>query len=127
MQHRYTNGTHYWYETAISTIESICKDKPPDTPLTLDRYEMSSLEALQLGFVSTAVAFGVYHIVTMQLLCYKVKEKAQAQRCAMPLVSSVMRSLNNAAFRPLLGMCSGTWCGRQMRVCDVWRDQFQTW
>lgn len=64
---------------------------------------MSSLEAMQLGFVSTAVAFGLYHIVTMQLLCFKVKEKTQQQRSALPLVSSVMRSLNNAAFRPLLG------------------------
>lgn len=64
---------------------------------------MSSLEAMQLGFVSTAVAFGLYHIVTMQLLCFKVKEKVQQQRSTLPLVSSVMRSLNNAAFRPLLG------------------------
>lgn len=104
VQHRYSNGSHYWYETAISTIESVCKDKPPETPLTLDRYEMSSLEAMQLGFVSTAIGFGLYHIMTMHLLCWNVKEKVQAQQNNLPLVSSVMRSLNNAAFRPLLGM-----------------------
>lgn len=71
---------------------------------------MSSLEAMQLGFVITAIGFGLYHIMTMQLLCWKVKEKVQTQHNTLPLVSSVMRSLNNAAFRPLLGMLAHIDC-----------------
>ena len=104
VQKLYQNGTHYWFEQQLKFIQGTCTDMPGDTPLEVDRYEMSSLAAMQLAFIVTAFAFGVYHCGAMQWLIHRVKERPLATNTAakLPLVSSVMRSLNNAAFRPLL-------------------------
>ena len=101
----YANGTHFWYEQTLKVIEETCMDAPEATPLKLDRYEMSSLASLQLAFIITAAAFGLYHTGAMQWLIHRVQERAAEEAhgvAKLPLVSSVMRSLNNAAFRPLL-------------------------
>lgn len=103
VQQLFANGTHYWYELSIKTIETACVDKPPDTPLEVDRYSMSSLSADQLGYLITAALFGLYHLITMRFLVSKTTERKAVKKEPLPLVSSIMRSLNNAAFRPLLG------------------------
>jgi hypothetical protein len=103
LQQLFANGTHYWYEQSIKTIETTCAGQPGTTPLTMDRYEMSSLSSAQLGYLLTAVVFGFYHLLTMRFLVSKTTERKVEKKEQLPLVSSIMRSLNNAAFRPLLG------------------------
>lgn len=103
MQKLFENGTHYWFEQSIKTIEDTCTGVPGNTTLSLDRYETSGIGSQQLGFIVTAVFFGLYHFVVMQNLVRKTKERKAERGETLPLVSSIMRSLNNAAFRPLLG------------------------
>ena len=104
LQKLFTNSSHYWYEQSVKAIESTCEDAAADTPLSVDRFSMSSLAAMQLAFIITAAIFGLYHCGAMQWLVRHVRERPAEQKVAakLPLVSSVMRSLNNAAFRPLL-------------------------
>lgn len=103
MQKLFANGTHYWFEQSIKTIEDTCAGVPGNTTLPLDRYGISGLGSNQLGFIVTAIGFGLYHFLVMQNLVRKTKERTVEQKETLPLVSSIMRSLNNAAFRPLLG------------------------
>lgn len=100
----FENGTHYWFEQSLDTIEDTCAGQPPNTPLEVDRFEMSGLAAQQLAYLVTAIFFGLYHTGAMQWLIRRVKERPLPPETGvrLPLVSSVMRSLNNAAFRPLL-------------------------
>lgn len=109
MQKLFANGTHYWFEQSIKTIEETCTGVPGNTTLPLDRYETSGIGSQQLGFIITAIAFGIYHFLVMQNLVHKTKERPSEQKETLPLVSSIMRSLNNGAFRPLLGAwaCDG--------------------
>jgi hypothetical protein len=99
----YENGTHYWFEQSIKTIEETCTGVPGNTTLPLDQYETSGIGSQQIGFILTAIFFGLYHFGVMQNLVRKTKEREHVRGETLPLVSSIMRSLNNAAFRPLLG------------------------
>ena len=103
VQKLFENGTHYWYEQSIKTIEETCTGVPGNTTLGIDRYETSGIGSQQVGFIITAVFFGLYHFGVMQNLVSKTKEREAVRGETLPLVSSIMRSLNNAAFRPLLG------------------------
>jgi hypothetical protein len=96
------NGTQYFYEQAIKVIEQTCQGQSAATLLQVDRYEISSLASMQLAFVVTAGMFGMYHVVAMAVLVAGTNERPLVRQAPLPLVSSIMRSLNNAAFRPLL-------------------------
>ena len=104
VQARYDNGTHFWYEQSVKVIEDTCAGRPATTPLPVARYTLSSLAASQAAFVATAALFALYHVGAVQWLIRRVRERPPLATAAapLPLVSSVMRSLNNAAFRPLL-------------------------
>jgi hypothetical protein len=102
-QARFHNGTQYWYEQSVKTIETTCQGQPAETPLEFDRYETSSLASMQLAFLVSAALFGIYHVIAMSVLVSVTKERPSTRQATLPLVSSIMRSLNNAAFRPLLG------------------------
>lgn len=103
VQMLFDNGTHYWFEQTVKNIEDTCTGAAADAPLEVERYQMSSLAATQLAFLVTAIFFAFYHSGAMQWLIHRVPERPVVSNgVRMPLVSSVMRSLNNAAFRPLL-------------------------
>jgi Na+/melibiose symporter-like transporter len=103
VQKLFANGTHYWFEQSIKTIEETCAGVPGNTTLRLDRFETSGIGSQQIGFIITAVFFGLYHLGVMQALVSRIQERVIPQGETLPFVSSIMRSLNNAAFRPLLG------------------------
>jgi Na+/melibiose symporter-like transporter len=103
VQQLYANGTQYWFEQSLKTIEGTCAGASGNTTLPLDRYSTSGIGSQQIGFIITAAFFGLYHFIVMQNLVSTTKEREAPKGETLPLVSSIMRSLNNAAFRPLLG------------------------
>lgn len=67
------------------------------------KYEMSDLTAARLGFAGIAAMFGVYMLLTICLLVWKVAERPTSTVTKpVPLVPSILRSLSNKAFAPLL-------------------------
>jgi glycoside/pentoside/hexuronide:cation symporter, GPH family len=56
------------------------------------------------SFTVLALIFGVYYVVTMYFLIFRIKEREKSLAIApIPLVPSILRAFKNIAFRPLFG------------------------
>jgi glycine hydroxymethyltransferase len=67
-------------------------------------YKLSALAANRAAFAALAGAFGLYYVLSVAVMVWRVKERPLLGEAAnrVPLVPSFMRAFKNDAFRPLL-------------------------
>lgn len=67
-----------------------------------DDDEYVDLEGLRTSYLVIGVVFSVIYICCMLFVLYHVKERPNESRQVIPLVPSVLRTINNQAFQPLV-------------------------
>eukprot|EP00736_Rhodelphis_marinus_P000689 Rmarinus@m.29888 len=105
------NGAESYYESEKDTLDEFCIGENDEgvhyvhenQEVDFMYYEISDIDSQRLAFMTVSIIFGLWFVLTMELLVYKVKEReASLDQAPVPLVPSILRAFKNRAFRPLL-------------------------